>query len=379
MKRRGHNYDPYSARPERREGSLRNSTIFNIFNKIKHAIFSRSLSMLRLSGREVFRYVGIVFVLLICLGMSLLMMDVYSLLYKPMVIDKTDYPKLVLDKATSASSFVDHLYARDLIHHKRLFLALIRVQGLTLKLKAGVYQIRPAESAQQLLQRVVAGDVITQAFSIIEGTTKNQVSLKLKSAPYLIDDDNAWASITRTYSSAEGLLLADTYFYDAGSHSKALLEHAHKQLQHYLESSWAQRSPNLPYKSAYELLIAASILEKEASIPEERRLIGGIICNRLRKHMFLQMDPTVIYALGSDYKGTLSKADLHKDSPYNTYLYKGLPPTPIAMVGKEAIDAAAHPASTDYLYFVARGDGSHYFSVNYDEQKQAIKRYLGKK
>ena len=136
--------------------------------------------------------------------------------------------------------------------------------------------------------------------------------------------------------------------------------------------------PGLPYQTAYEMLIAASIIEKETAIPKERRLIAGIIINRLRKHMPLQMDPTVIYALGSQYHGTLRREDLQIDSPFNSYLHRGLPPTPIAMVDKDAIDAAAHPEPTDYLYFVATGNGSHHFSVNYEEQKQAIQYYLRK-
>ena len=217
-----------------------------------------------------------------------------------------------------------------------------------------------------------------EPFRIIEGTTQAQVSTNLEHAVYLTYHENDWQAIAATFPSAEGLLLADTYLYDAGSQSSDLLQRAHKNLQQFLASSWQQRSSDLPYKTSYELLIAASILEKEAAKPREKRLIAGVIVNRLRKNMPLQMDPTVIYALGTHYTGKLSRDDLHIDSPYNTYRYRGLPPTPIAMVGKDAIDAAAHPEPTDYLYFVARGDGTHYFSVTYEQQKQAISRYIRK-
>ena len=198
--------------------------------------------------------------------------------------------------------------------------------------------------------------------------------------------DSDWQTIrhpervTLPLPSSEGLLLADTYQYNACSQARDVLNRAHSNLQHYLEASWQQRAANLPYKTPYDLLIAASIIEKETANSNEKRLISSVIVNRLRKFMPLQMDPTVIYGLGTAYTGKLTHNDLQIDSPYNTYRYRGLPPTPIAMVGKDAIDAAAHPASTNFLYFVARGDGTHYFSTSYNEQKSAIARYIkGKK
>lgn len=182
----------------------------------------------------------------------------------------------------------------------------------------------------------------------------------------------------KNYPSAEGLLLADTYQYQGGSSSKALLEQAHRNLLNYLNISWTNRAANLPYKTPYELLIAASIIEKETAIAQERKLISGVMVNRLKKKMPLQMDPTVIYGLGNQYTGKLTHNDLLIESPYNSYLNRGLPPTPIAMVGKEAIDAAAHPQLSNYLYFVAKGDGTHQFSETYEQQKQAINQYRRK-
>ncbi len=305
--------------------------------------------------------------------------DLYRLLYRPMVVFNNDSTIIILDKYTSAASFVQMLKTRGLIHSQRLFLLLIRMQGLTQQLKAGVYQVKEGESAEQFLSRVADGDVLTGVLRIIDGTTQAQVSATLESAKYLTYRATDWSAIATSFKSAEGLLLADTYHYDAGSQSKELLEHAHKNLQIFLDNSWQHRALDLPYKTSYELLIAASIIEKEAAISEERRLIAGVIVNRLRKNMPLQMDPTVIYALGTHYKGQLTRDDLHIVSPYNTYLYRGLPPTPIAMVGKEAIDAAAHPSPTNFLYFVATGDGRHYFSENYEQQKQAVARYRGTK
>ena len=305
-------------------------------------------------------------------------LHVYRLFYQPMVTTTTAQTIVSLDQHTSASSFVHILKTRHFITSPRIFLTLIRLQGLSHQLKAGIYDLKPGESAQQFLYRVTAGDVLVETFRIIEGTTQAQVAANLQHAPYLTYRSADWLAIAGDHPTAEGLLLANTYHYDAGSQSITILRRASASLQQFLLQSWQQRSPDLPYKNAYEMLIAASILEKEASIAQEKRLIAGVIVNRLRKHMPLQMDPTVIYALGSQYTGRLSRDDLHIDSPYNTYRYRGLPPTPIAMVGKEAIDAAAHPEPTNYLYFVARGDGSHYFSLNYEEQKQAVIRYLKK-
>lgn len=280
-----------------------------------------------------------------------------------------------INKNTSASSLAHMLESKHLIQSSRLLLLVIRVKGFAPHLKAGVYEILPGENVQQFLSKVVTGQVLVQSFSIIEGTTANQVKANLANAQFLNYNNSDWLVIGGDYSNPEGLLLADTYNYDAGSDAKLLLQLANKKLLQFLNDSWRTRSTGLPYKSPYELLIVASILEKESSLPEERKLIAGVVVNRLKKNMPLQMDPTVIYALGPNYHGKLMHGDMAVDSPYNTYRYRGLPPTPIAMVGKDAIDAAAHPQVTDYLYFVAKGDGSHHFSVNYEEQKKAISQY----
>ena len=304
--------------------------------------------------------------------------DVYKLLAKPMVISAPALITITIDKNSSAFGFARALKSKQLIQSDRLFLLLIRLQGLSHHLKAGIYQIKPGESAQQLLKRVVAGDVLVESFTIIEGTTLSQVKANLASAQHLKYNVNDWQLFTDSHPNPEGLLLADTYNYNAGSDAKHLLQLANQNLVQYLNASWQNRAPGLPYKSPYELLIAASILEKEAALTSEKKIISGVIVNRLKKFMPLQMDPTVIYALGNNYNGKLGHHDLDIDSPYNTYRYRGLPPTPIAMVGKEAIDAAAHPQPTNYLYFVAKGDGSHYFSATYEEQKEAIARYQSK-
>lgn len=320
-------------------------------------------------------YLGLILLLTGLLTFSFI---AYRFINKPMVMASSPPVIVQVDKSMSAGAFVNLLKKQQLIASDRFFLFFIRVQGLAQQLKAGIYEVKPGESILHFLYRVIAGDVLIETFSIIEGTTQAQISMNLQKAPYLSYQVNDWKLIVGDYSNAEGLLLADTYQYEAGSHSQHLLQQAHANLVQYLESSWQHRASGLPYTSPYQMLIAASILEKEASIPAEKRIISGIILNRLRIRMPLQMDPTVIYALGTHYMGKLTREDLSIDSPYNTYRNRGLPPTPIAMVGKDAIDAAAHPTLTNYLYYVARGDGSHYFSSNYTEQQQAVYRFLKK-
>ena len=309
-------------------------------------------------------------------GLSFLGIHIYRLQYLPMVPSGQPSVIVRLGAATSATTFARTLFNAHLIPSERWFLLMIRIEGLAPHLKAGIYQVNPGESAQHFLFRVISGDVLTESFAIIEGTTQAQITSRLAHAPFLSYNETDWMVVAPT--KAEGLLLADTYHYNAGSSSRDLLARAHANLEQYLEASWAGRTPGLPYKTPYQLLIVASILEKETALPQEKRLISGVIVNRLRKYMPLQMDPTVIYGLGSAYNGPLTHENLQVDSPYNTYRYRGLPPTPIAMVGRDAIDAAAHPTLTDYLYFVAKGDGSHIFSSTYEQQRQAIARYLRK-
>ncbi|WBV67932.1 endolytic transglycosylase MltG [Legionella pneumophila] len=196
--------------------------------------------------------------------------NIYRLLYTP-IIPKTASPMiLALDKATSAYQFAYILQDKKLIHSAKFFLLIIRFEGLSHQLKAGVYQITPGETAMKLLHRVVAGDVITQNFTIIEGSTQQKVDYDLRQANYLKYNPEDWAIVKENYPSAEGLLLADTYQYQGGSSSRALLEQAHRNLLNYLNTSWANRSPNLPYKTPYELLIAASIIEKETAIAQRK-------------------------------------------------------------------------------------------------------------
>lgn len=312
------------------------------------------------------------------MSFSLIFWNAYNLLANPLVTKQENEVVITLDRSTSASQFVQLLKDKNLLQNQVPLLLFIRISGLSQQLKAGVYQVKPGETAIELLYRVQAGDVLTKKFTIIAGSTQQKIAQELLNASYLDYHPGDWLLVQEEHPNAEGLLLADTYLYQGGSTSKSVLIHAHRNLMTYLNRVWANRAPDLPYKTPYELLIAASIIEKETAVPQERQLISGVLVNRLNKHMPLQMDPTVIYGLGTAYTGKLSHNDMQTDSPYNSYRYRGLPPTPIAMVSKDALDAASHPQLSDYLYFVAKGDGSHQFSETYQQQRQAIDQYQHK-
>lgn len=306
----------------------------------------------------------------------LVVWTVYQSVGTPLIPENESPVIITLGKSASATAFVYALKDKKLINSTKPLLSLIRLKHLSHKFKAGVYQINPGETLAQVLDKVLAGEVIKLNFKIIEGTTQKKIAEDLLRAPYLEYNESIWTAYNHNHPNAEGLLLADTYQYHGGSSAKTLLDQAHYSLLKYLDETWEHRADNLPYKTPYELLIAASIIEKETAVPNERTLISGVMLNRLKKHMPLQMDPTVIYALGPQYKGSLTHEDLSVISPYNSYLNKGLPPTPIAMVGKEAIDAAAHPQLSNYLYYVAKGDGTHQFSETYLEQRRAINQFM---
>ena len=310
--------------------------------------------------------------LLLLIGIVVLTIQIRTLLVTPMPLASGADNIIVINQSTTARSLIKQLHEKQLIQSPRLMLLLMKLQGTTTSLKAGIYEIYPSDSAVQFLYRVIDGDVLKETFVIIEGTTLSTVNANLKTAPYLKTTDNDWDAIAKA---PEGLVLADTYQYDAGSTGVKLLLRANKALNQVLEDVWSKRAEGIPYRTSYELLIAASIIEKEANTPEEKKLVSSVIVNRLKKRMPLQMDPTVIYGLKDTYKGHLSKHDLKVDSPYNTYLHYGLPPTPIAMVGVDALLAAAHPTPSNYLYYVAKGDGTHVFSANYKQQINAIHQY----
>jgi UPF0755 protein len=215
----------------------------------------------------------------------------------------------------------------------------------------------------------------------VEGWNIREVRQELARNPRLehrladMTDAQMLAAIGAEEKHPEGLFFPDTYFFNPDSPDIDVLRRAYSLQQQKLQEAWETRAPGLPYKTPYEALIMASIIEKETGVPEERPLIAAVFINRLKKGMRLQTDPTVIYGLGAKFDGNLRKVDLQRDTPYNTYTRAGLPPTPIAMPGEEAILAALHPAPSNALYFVAKGNGTHQFSATLEEHNRAVNRY----
>ncbi|HMM76887.1 MAG TPA: endolytic transglycosylase MltG [Gammaproteobacteria bacterium] len=250
--------------------------------------------------------------------------------------------------------------------------------GLASRIQAGWYELRPGDTPRGLLARFVAGDVKTYAVTFVEGATVRDLLAQTAALPGLVHElgDTPPAQLLKALGgpdrAAEGWFFPSTYDYRHASSDRELLARAHRQMVKVLEKHWAARDADLPYASPYEALVTASIVEKETARAEERRAIAGVFVRRLQRGMRLQTDPSVIYGLGSAFDGNLRRADLERDTPYNTYLRSGLPPTPICMPGEAAIAAALHPAPGDALYFVARGDGSHVFSATLDAHNAAV-------
>ena len=282
---------------------------------------------------------------------------------------------------TTMKGVAHQLAQARLIQQPGIFTFAARLSGKGSALKAGNYALESALTPWALLQKLTKGDVSQSEIKFIEGWNFKQLRHALDNAPGLqhdtagLSDAEVMAKLGWPDQAPEGRFFPDTYFFNSGMSDLTILTRAHKLMQAQLETAWRARAPDLPYTSMDEALTMASIVEKETGRANERPLIAGVFINRLRMGMLLQTDPTVIYGLGDKYDGNLHKRDLLADTPYNTYTRAGLPPTPIAMPGLEAIRAALHPAQTQALYFVARGDGTHQFSNSLAQHNQAVNRY----
>jgi UPF0755 protein len=239
----------------------------------------------------------------------------------------------------------------------------------------------PGLTLKTLLDKLVRGDQAFRQITLIEGWNYRQVFQAIESARDVqqdtaaLDVSEVMALIGKTGVHPEGQFFPDTYRFPKNAKASSVLRMANVALDRKLAQAWAERDDGLPLKSPREALILASIIEKETGAPQDRADIGGVFINRMRIGMRLQTDPTVIYGLGASFDGNLTRAHLQEDTPWNTYVREGLPLTPIALPGLGAIEASLHPADGDTLYFVARGDGSHYFSATLDEHNQAVRKY----
>lgn len=273
------------------------------------------------------------------------------------------------------------LAAVDAIDNPLAFRVLARALGRGGAIKVGVYTLDRPLTPLQMLDKFERGEVAPLSVQFIEGWNLRQVRAALAAQPYLRQDSARLSepelaqTLGAEREALEGLFFPDTYFYAPYSSDLDVLRRAYRLQQQKLEAAWATRMPDLPYRTPYEALIMASIVEKETGAAFERALIAGVFINRTRIGMRLQTDPTVIYGLGENFDGNLRRIDLQTDTPYNTYTRAGLPPTPIAMPGEAAIRAALNPQKTDAFYFVSRGDGTHVFSRTLDEHNRAVNRY----
>ena len=261
------------------------------------------------------------------------------------------------------------------------FELLARVLQRDADIKAGSYELTASVTPMQLLDKLTRGDVTQADVKVIEGWTFRQMRAALDANSFLRHDTHgvADAEILKRLGASEnhpeGLFFPDTYLFSKGTSDLRVLQRAYAAMSRRLAQEWAARDPSVPYKSPYEALIMASVIEKETGRASERDRIAGVLVNRLRIGMLLQVDPTVIYGLGERFDGNLKKVHLLTDGPYNTYTRAGLPPTPIALTGHASLRAALRPAKTDSLYYVARGDGTSEFSRTLEEHNRAVRKY----
>jgi UPF0755 protein len=282
------------------------------------------------------------------------------------------------------TQIADELEALGVIRSATYFVWLARISERAHKIRYGEYQLRSGMSADSLQELFTKGRTVQYALTLVEGWNITQLlaaisaETKLRQTLDGVDHAALLSMLGVEEEHPEGLFLPDTYHFPRGMSDVQFLRRAYDAMQAYLTAAWEKRAKNLPYANAYEALIMASIVEKETGKAEERPAIAGVFVRRLQRGMRLQTDPTVIYGLGDRYDGDIKRTHLREATPYNTYVINGLPPTPIAMPGRAAIDAALHPADGDALYFVATGDGGHTFSATLVEHNAAVQRFLNR-
>ena len=289
--------------------------------------------------------------------------------------------EITIQPKSGLRSIANQLVKQGVLNEPWRFIIIARLLNKQSYLQAGSYTLNKNVSPYQLLLSLNHGKTTQGSITFIEGRTFAQMQEKIikndaiKQTLTGLSESEMLKLMGSDYSVAEGLFFPDTFYFDRNTTDTVILKRSYDSMQSKLAKAWEGRDANLPYKNSYQALIMASIIEKETGKAAERPMIAGVFINRLRMGMRLQTDPTVIYGMGAHYDGNIRKKDLMADTPYNTYTRDGLPPTPIAMPGMAAIDAALHPAATKALYFVGKGDGSHLFSNNLAEHNLAVVRY----
>ena len=305
-------------------------------------------------------------------------------------VNATQDQLLTIDRGTTGSKLAALLEQEKILEHADLLPWLLKLQPQLNKVKAGTYSLTGVKTVQDLLDMINSGKEAQFSVKFIEGKTFKEWRKNLENAPHLkqtlqgksdkeimaLLDIPAVAKAVYEWNNMDGWLYPDTYNYTPNSTDLELLKRSTTRLQKALDKAWNERDENLPLADPYQMLILASIVEKETGVAAERPQVASVFINRLKANMKLQTDPTVIYGMGESYTGNIRKKDLETITPYNTYMIEGLPPTPIAMVSESALQAVAHPAKTDFYYFVADGSGGHKFTRNLNEHNKAVQEYL---
>lgn len=314
------------------------------------------------------------------LGASL-WLEYRRFLAEPLAVAESDV-SFVIPRGASLRQIADGLVADGHLRHPHFFIAHAYLTGQATRLQAGEYRWSGAMTAPEVLALFASGRVVQHSITIVEGWTLRRALAALAALESLsgdldgVSDEALMTQLGRPAQHPEGRFFPDTYYFTRGTARIAILRRALARMDEVLAEEWGQRSDEVALKTPYEALILASIIEKETGLAEERAKVAGVFVRRLQRGMRLQADPTVVYGLGDRYQGRLRKADLRSDTPYNTYVHKGLPPTPIALPGRAAIRAALHPASGDAVYFVAKGDGSHEFSTTLEAHNRAVRQHI---
>ena len=305
-------------------------------------------------------------------------------------VNVTQDQLLTIERGTTGSKLAALLEQEKILDHADLLTWLLKLQPQLNKVKAGTYSLTGVKMLQDLLDMINSGKEAQFSVKFIEGKTFKEWRKNLENAPHLkqtlqgksdkeimaLLDIPAVAKAVYEWNNMDGWLYPDTYNYTPNSTDLELLKRSTTRLQKALDKAWNERDENLPLADPYQMLILASIVEKETGVAAERPQVASVFINRLKANMKLQTDPTVIYGMGESYTGNIRKNDLETITPYNTYMIEGLPPTPIAMVSESALQAVAHPAKTDFYYFVADGSGGHKFTRNLNEHNKAVQEYL---
>jgi UPF0755 protein len=318
--------------------------------------------------------------LLCALGGLLAWRESEARLERPLALPADGY-SLIVAPGETLRSVAERLSDAGVMPHPELVILYARWRGTDQLIKRGEYLLLPGLTPLSLLELLRSGKVVQYQVTLPEGITLAQALAILARQQHLEitlegADDPRITALTAPYGHPEGLFFPDSYFYDRGTSDWQILQRAHDKMMTTLEQEWQGRAEGLPYETPYDALIMASIIERETGLAQERGEIAGVFVRRLQKGMRLQTDPTVIYGAGSDYKGNLRRSHLNDESNiYNTYRHHGLPPSPIALPGREAIHAALHPLEGNTLFFVARGDGGHVFSATLAEHQAAVRQY----